>query len=151
MTFNDSSPLTLTVVNPAAENQPYVYVNQKAELALNLRNNTGSTLTLSSEGQISTLKLFPPSFYTDEELAYCVQVIEHIAAHPACDGNVGMMGKSWSAINSLMVAARKDRPQALKAVIVCCGSDARRVVAGPSRALSARIQGTVRRQGWRTR
>jgi uncharacterized protein len=48
--------------------------------------------------------------YTDEELAFCVQVISQIAAHPACDGNVGMMGKSWSAINSLMVAARKDRP-----------------------------------------
>ena len=36
-----------------------------------------------------------------------------------------MMGKSWSAINSLMVAARKDRPPALKAVIVCDGSDDR--------------------------
>jgi uncharacterized protein len=36
-----------------------------------------------------------------------------------------MMGKSWSAINSLMVAARPDRPRALKAVLVCCGSDDR--------------------------
>jgi predicted acyl esterase len=63
--------------------------------------------------------------YTDEELAFCVQVISQIAAHPACDGNVGMMGKSWSAINSLMVAARPDRPRALKAVLVCCGSDDR--------------------------
>jgi predicted acyl esterase len=63
--------------------------------------------------------------YTDEELSYCVQVISQIAEHPACDGNVGMMGKSWSAINSLMVAARQDRPKALKAVIVCDGSDDR--------------------------
>jgi predicted acyl esterase len=63
--------------------------------------------------------------YTDEELAFCVQVISQIAAHPACDGNVGMMGKSWSAINSLMVAARHDRPEALKAIIVCDGSDDR--------------------------
>ena len=39
--------------------------------------------------------------YTDEELTYCSQVIAEIAALP--DGNVGMMGKSWSAINSLMV------------------------------------------------
>src|SRR5919205_4022781 len=37
--------------------------------------------------------------YTEEELRYCVQVIEQIAALPICDGNVGMMGKSWSAIN----------------------------------------------------
>jgi uncharacterized protein len=63
--------------------------------------------------------------YTDEELAYCVQVIAQIAARPDCTGAVGMMGKSWSAINSLMVAARKDRPAALKAVIVCAGSDDR--------------------------
>ena len=63
--------------------------------------------------------------YTDEELSYCTQVIQQIAAHPACDGKVGMMGKSWSAINSLMVAARRDRPAALKAVVVCCGSDDR--------------------------
>ena len=63
--------------------------------------------------------------YSEEELLACVQVINQVAAHPACDGNVGMMGKSWSAINSLMVAARKDRPPALKAVIVCDGSDDR--------------------------
>ena len=63
--------------------------------------------------------------YSEEELLACVQVINQIASHPACDGNVGMMGKSWSAINSLMVAARKDRPPALKAVIVCDGSDDR--------------------------
>jgi predicted acyl esterase len=63
--------------------------------------------------------------YTDEELAYCVQVIGEIAARDDCTGAVGMMGKSWSAINSLMVAARADRPDALKAVIVCAGSDDR--------------------------
>ena len=63
--------------------------------------------------------------YADEELVYCAQVIAAIAAHPSCDGNVGMMGKSWSAINALMVAARPDRPEALKAVLVCCGSDDR--------------------------
>jgi predicted acyl esterase len=63
--------------------------------------------------------------YSDEELVYCTQVIEQIAAYPYCDGNVGMMGKSWSAINSLMVSARDDCPDALKAIIVCAGSDDR--------------------------
>ncbi len=63
--------------------------------------------------------------YSEEELLACVQVINQIASHPSCDGNVGMMGKSWSAINALMMAARKDRPPALKAVIVCDGSDDR--------------------------
>ncbi|MFO1056447.1 MAG: CocE/NonD family hydrolase [Dongiaceae bacterium] len=63
--------------------------------------------------------------YSAVELAACVEVIRQIAALPICDGNVGMMGKSWSAINSLMVAARDDCPEALKAIIVCCGSDDR--------------------------
>lgn len=63
--------------------------------------------------------------YTDEELSYCVQVIRQIARHGWCDGNVGMMGESWSAINSLMVAGRDDCPEALKAIIVNCGNDDR--------------------------
>jgi uncharacterized protein len=63
--------------------------------------------------------------YTDEELVYCTQVIRQIAEHPWCDGSVGMMGESWSAINSLMVSARTDCPDALKAVLVICGSDDR--------------------------
>lgn len=63
--------------------------------------------------------------YTDEELSYCVQVIRQIAGHPWCDGKVGMMGESWSAINSLMVAGRSDCPEALKAIIVNCGNDDR--------------------------
>jgi uncharacterized protein len=63
--------------------------------------------------------------YTEDELASCVEIIEQIARLPFCDGNVGMMGKSWSAINSLMVAARDDCPAALKAVVFCCGTDDR--------------------------
>lgn len=63
--------------------------------------------------------------YSDEELSYCVQVIRQIAGHPWCNGKVGMMGESWSAINSLMVAGRDDCPEALKAVIVNCGNDDR--------------------------
>ena len=63
--------------------------------------------------------------YTEDEMLSCVQVIEQIAHLPYCDGNVGMMGKSWSAINSLMVAARDDCPAALKAIVFCCGTDDR--------------------------
>jgi len=63
--------------------------------------------------------------YTQDELDSCVQVIEQIAKLPFCDGGVGMMGKSWSAINSLIVAARDDCPSALKAVVFCCGTDDR--------------------------
>jgi hypothetical protein len=63
--------------------------------------------------------------YTEDELSSCVQIIEQIARLPFCDGNVGMMGKSWSAINSLMVAARDDCPAALKAIVFCCGTDDR--------------------------
>jgi putative CocE/NonD family hydrolase len=58
--------------------------------------------------------------YTNDELSYCVQVIEQIAKHRLC-----MMGKSWSAINALMVAARDDCPTALRAVVFCAGTDDR--------------------------
>jgi uncharacterized protein len=63
--------------------------------------------------------------YSDEEISFCIQVINQIANLPFCDGNVGMMGKSWSAINSLMVAAEDNCPPPLKAIVVCCGSDDR--------------------------
>ena len=63
--------------------------------------------------------------YTEEEIAYCIQVIRQIAAHPWCDGNVGMMGISWGGINSLLVASHADCPPELKAVIVACGNDDR--------------------------
>lgn len=63
--------------------------------------------------------------YTLEELAYCIQVINQIADHELCDGNVGMLGWSWSAINSFMVAAHDDCPAALKAVLVNSGTDDR--------------------------
>jgi uncharacterized protein len=63
--------------------------------------------------------------YTEDELLSCIAVIEQIARLPFCDGNVGMMGKSWSAINSLIVAARDDCPEALKAIVFCCGTDDR--------------------------
>jgi uncharacterized protein len=52
-----------------------------------------------------------------------LEVIDWIARQPWCSGNVGMMGKSWGAYNSLQVAAR--RPPALKAVIAVMGTDDR--------------------------
>lgn len=63
----------------------------------------------------------------DEYLALeqddAVEVIAWIARQPWCDGNVGMMGKSWSGFNALQVAAR--RPPALKAIITCYSTDDR--------------------------
>jgi predicted acyl esterase len=103
--------------------------------------------------------------YTDEELVHCTQVIAAIAAHPSCDGNVGMMGKSWSAINALMMAARPDRPEALKALLISCGSDNRYNddvhymggammfdnVIWPSLPPDPAVVGDPRREIWRTR
>ena len=63
--------------------------------------------------------------YTEDEITYCIQVIEQIAGLPFCNGRVGMLGTSWSAINSLMVAAHERCPAALRAVLVMCGSDDR--------------------------
>ena len=53
--------------------------------------------------------------YTKEELLDCVEVINWIAAQSWCDGNVGMMGKSWGGFNCIQVAMLQPSP--LKAII----------------------------------
>jgi putative CocE/NonD family hydrolase len=61
--------------------------------------------------------------YLLKEQDDALEVIEWISRQPWCSGNVGMMGKSWGAYNSLQVAAR--RPPALKAIIAVMGTDDR--------------------------
>ncbi|UXN70653.1 CocE/NonD family hydrolase [Devosia neptuniae] len=61
--------------------------------------------------------------YLAQEQDDALEVIAWIAAQPWCDGNVGMMGKSWGGFNGLQVAAR--RPPALKAVISAYSTDNR--------------------------
>ena len=61
--------------------------------------------------------------YLLQEQDDALEVIDWIARQPWCSGQVGMMGKSWGAYNSLQVAAR--RPAALKAVIAVMGTDDR--------------------------
>ncbi|EDY2188188.1 CocE/NonD family hydrolase [Salmonella enterica subsp. enterica] len=56
--------------------------------------------------------------YLLQEQDDALEVIDWISKQPWCDGNVGMMGKSWGGFNSLQVAAR--RPPALRAII-CVG------------------------------
>ncbi len=54
--------------------------------------------------------------YSPIELSDCEEVIAQIARLPWCNGNVGMLGISWSANNAIMMARRG--PPALKAIIV---------------------------------
>jgi putative CocE/NonD family hydrolase len=61
--------------------------------------------------------------YVRQEQDDALEVIAWIAAQPWCSGNVGMMGKSWGAYNSLQVAERQ--PPALKAIISVMGTDDR--------------------------
>lgn len=56
--------------------------------------------------------------YLKQEQDDALDVIEWISEQSWCDGNVGMMGKSWGGFNSLQVAARQ--PKALKAIL-CVG------------------------------
>lgn len=61
--------------------------------------------------------------YLQQEQDDACAVIAWIAAQDWCDGNVGMMGKSWGGFNGLQVAAC--RPPALKAVITAYSTDDR--------------------------
>ena len=61
--------------------------------------------------------------YLQRELDDACEVIAWLSRQPWCDGNVGMMGKSWGGFNALQVAAL--RPPALKAIITVCSTDDR--------------------------
>ena len=61
--------------------------------------------------------------YLLQEHDDAIEVIAWVARQPWCTGNIGMMGKSWGAFNSLQVAAR--RPPELKAIIAVMGTDDR--------------------------
>jgi uncharacterized protein len=61
--------------------------------------------------------------YLKQEQDDALEVIAWIAEQPWCDGNVGMMGKSWGGFNGLQVAARQ--PPALKCIITVFFTDDR--------------------------
>ncbi|MBV7390617.1 CocE/NonD family hydrolase [Enterococcus sp. ALS3] len=61
--------------------------------------------------------------YLKQEQDDALEIIDWIAKQDWCDGNVGMMGKSWGGFNSLQIAARQ--PEALKAVMVVGFTDDR--------------------------
>jgi len=61
--------------------------------------------------------------YLELEQDDALEVIAWIAEQAWCDGNVGMMGKSWGGFNGLQVAAR--RPPALKCIITVFFTDDR--------------------------
>lgn len=61
--------------------------------------------------------------YLELEQDDALEVIAWIAEQPWCDGNVGMVGKSWGGFNGLQVAAR--RPPALKCVVSVFSTDDR--------------------------
>lgn len=61
--------------------------------------------------------------YLKQEQDDALEVIDWMAAQSWCDGNIGMMGKSWGGFNCLQVAARQ--PKALKAVLSVCSTDDR--------------------------
>lgn len=61
--------------------------------------------------------------YLKTEQDDAVAAIEWLCQQPWCNGNVGMIGLSWSGFNSLQVAAR--RPPGLKAIITMCSTDDR--------------------------
>lgn len=65
--------------------------------------------TGASDGQL------PDREYSDKELSDILEAIDLLAAEPYSNGNIGMMGKSWSGING--VATAMTRPEHLKALI----------------------------------
>lgn len=61
--------------------------------------------------------------YSETELADGLEVLSWIAAQHWCDGQVGIIGKSWGGFNGLQIAALQ--PPELSAVISICSTDDR--------------------------
>lgn len=61
--------------------------------------------------------------YLEQELQDGEEVLTWIATQQWCDGNVGIIGKSWGGFNGLQLAYRQ--PPELKAVITVCSTDDR--------------------------
>jgi putative CocE/NonD family hydrolase len=66
----------------------------------------------------------PLDEYSPREHEDTAQVIDWLSKQPWCNGNVGMFGVSYSAFNSVWVAAAL-KPKALKAIFVLAGTDDR--------------------------
>jgi predicted acyl esterase len=80
-----------------------------------------ATARLDVRGTGRSRGFLPLAEYSHEEIDDCVDVIEWLAGQAWSNGSVGMWGISWSASNTLLVAAR--RPPALKACIAVHPSD----------------------------
>jgi hypothetical protein len=61
--------------------------------------------------------------YLKQEQDDALEVVDWITAQKWCDGNLGIIGISWSGFNGLQIAAR--RPPPLKAIITLCSTDDR--------------------------
>jgi hypothetical protein len=90
--------------------QPYFAGHGYAVVRVDLRGSGDSDGLLLDE-------------YLPQEQRDGLEVLSWIAAQPWCDGQVGMIGKSWGGFNGLQIAAH--RPSELKAIITVCSTDDR--------------------------
>jgi predicted acyl esterase len=63
----------------------------------------------------------PDREYSPQEQTDCERIIEWLARQPWSNGNVGMLGISWGAFNSIQMAMR--HPPALKAILAVEGTE----------------------------
>ena len=96
---NDGTALRDSLIHPYFAGHGYVAVR------VDLRGSGDSEGILEGE-------------YLQQELEDGIEVLEWISKQSWCDGNLGMMGKSWGGFNSLQVASLKPKP--LKAIITLC-------------------------------
>ncbi|HMS96566.1 MAG TPA: CocE/NonD family hydrolase [Tabrizicola sp.] len=86
---------------------PYFAGHGYAAVRVDMRGNGDSQGLMADE-------------YSEQELADAEAVIDWLSRQSWCNGNVGMMGKSWGGFNCLQTAFRQ--PPALKAVVSVCST-----------------------------
>lgn len=93
-----------------ALNHPYFAGHGYASLRIDIRG------TGDSEGVIK-------DEYLPTELEDGLEILKWVSGQDWCNGNIGVIGKSWGGFNGLQLAAMK--PPQLKAVISLCSTDDR--------------------------
>ncbi|AXY74639.1 hypothetical protein D3H65_11895 [Paraflavitalea soli] len=74
-----ADPVYFSMANPAADNQPQIYVGVTATLNITIVNNTGADITLQTgdSNSASGIEVFMPSFFTSDQKA--VMTISNIS------------------------------------------------------------------------
>ncbi|CAF1508911.1 unnamed protein product, partial [Didymodactylos carnosus] len=116
---NETFPILLEYL-PYRKDDSFYYTNYQDYWYFSRRGYIVAKVDIRGTGASDGIRV--PKEYSTIELDDCESVIEQLSQLSISNGNVAMMGFSWSAFNSLMMAILR-HPPALKAIYAAHGSE----------------------------